>query len=110
MTGEIILVIYAYSSWSFDGYFLSSSRIRECFHGGSKHFSEGAEQRPRRRQREHPVTVPDFLAVQGPRGALDELTAYDYTTARLLDAPAWMAFWWVIRWGWSSRATSTASA
>jgi 3-methyl-2-oxobutanoate hydroxymethyltransferase len=34
---------------------------------------------------EHPVTVPDFLAARSRGQRLTMLTAYDYTTARLLD-------------------------
>ncbi len=35
---------------------------------------------------QHPVTVPDFLAAKARGVRLAVLTAYDYTTARLLDA------------------------
>jgi 3-methyl-2-oxobutanoate hydroxymethyltransferase len=35
---------------------------------------------------ERPVTVPDFLAAKARGARLTMLTAYDYTTARLLDA------------------------
>src|SRR5438270_3751104 len=48
--------------------------------------AKGLSNGPVAGKEKHPVTVPDFLAVKARGVRLTMLTAYDYTTARLLDA------------------------